>query len=35
MSNDMDDSAETTIGGFSLERNERYFAHLTIIYQLK
>lgn len=35
MSNDMDDSAETTIGGFSLERNERYFAQLTIIYQLK
>lgn len=35
MSNDMDDNAETTIGGFSLERNERYFAHLTIIYQLK
>lgn len=35
MSNDMDDRAETTIGGFSLELNERYFAQLTIIYQLK
>lgn len=35
MSNDMDDRAETTIGGFSLERNERYFAQLTIIYQFK
>lgn len=35
MSNDMDDRAETTIGGFSLEWNERYFAQLTIIYQLK
>ena len=31
----MDDRAETTIGGFSLQQNERYFAQLTIIYQLK